>query len=446
MGIFITHLVRWLANPADEFARGVLAMSPLAPSLVDTSTGKWWELWNQLTGLVSRDGLAHTVESIIQPYLTTWSAFGQRRAGDLMSALRGIEQQGITSITEAAAWLERLEVSQSPGTAAVQVMTIHKSKGLGFDVVVLPHIPEDEVPLAQRFDVAEGEGWMTETPPKWARSLIPEMRDAEARWADAQRYEAFCTLYVALTRAKRGLYVLLEPPKPKADPAKPSLANWIRQTCDSSSPSIIHQCGKSDWGSALPDFAAPATPPAPTTPGPAVPRPLRYSATSSKGKKYNARPMRAEALEFGKQVHELLESISWLDDAPIVLPDDASGRLVSKLLQSPTLQTIFRRNGRHITLMREQPIDGYDAKGHFSGIIDRLHLHLDAGHRVVAIDLIDFKTDAVSEEAELRDRYQSQINAYRQALAIIHPAVPIRGLLVSTHLESTIEVEESVAE
>ena len=127
-------------------------------------------------------------------------------------------------------------------------MTIHKSKGLGFDVVILPDVPNDSIPSAQYFDVAESAGWITQTPPKWARDLIPEMREAEAAWAASQRYEAFCMLYVALTRSKRGLYVLLEPPSGSQDADKPSLANWLAASISSDGqPGIVYQSGSPDW-------------------------------------------------------------------------------------------------------------------------------------------------------------------------------------------------------
>ena len=218
VGIVIAHLLQWLADPANSFAREVVEMSPLAAGLLTRHGNSWRNIWQNLTDEAARGGFAAMVEDVITGSWPAWSDFGRRRAGDLLGALATLDAQGVASPREAADWITRLEVAQSPGVAAVQVMTIHKAKGLGFDVVVLPEVPDDPIPQAQYFEVAEGADWLSQTPPKWARAILPDLREAEARWATQQQYEAFCMLYVALTRAKRGLYVLLQPPAPTADP------------------------------------------------------------------------------------------------------------------------------------------------------------------------------------------------------------------------------------
>ena len=258
VGIALGHLLKWLANPADAFAWEVVEMSPLAAVLRARFGEHWQQVWEGLLGLASQVGFAGMAEQVVDGCWAEWSDFGRRRAGDVIMALAGLDAQGGATPQQAAEWIERLEVSQSPGIAAVQVMTIHKSKGLGFDVVILPDVPNDSIPSAQYFDVAETADWITQTPPKWARDLIPEMREAEAAWAASQRYEAFCMLYVALTRSKRGLYVLLEPPSGSQDADKPSLANWLATSISSDGqPGIVYQSGSPDWVETLPRASRP---------------------------------------------------------------------------------------------------------------------------------------------------------------------------------------------
>jgi ATP-dependent exoDNAse (exonuclease V) beta subunit len=248
VGIAILHLLKWMANPADQFAREVIEMSPLAACLRSIHGQTWVEIWLGMTSRVALTGFSKSLADVIRGLWSEWSDFGKRRAADLLSALATLDRKGETSAAAAADWLERLEISQSPGDAAVQVMTIHKSKGLGFDVVILPEIPNESVPQSQYFDIARTDRWLAETPPKWARTLIPELREAEEQWGQNQRYEAFCTLYVALTRAKRGLYVFLEPLGRSTSPDKPSLANWFTRSLDATGEAgIIYQNGNPDW-------------------------------------------------------------------------------------------------------------------------------------------------------------------------------------------------------
>ena len=172
VGIALGHLLKWLANPADAFARAVVEMSPLAATLRARFGEHWQQVWEGLLGLASESGFAGMIETVLEDSWADWSDFGRRRAGDIMSALAALDAQGGATPQQAAEWIGRLEVSQSPGIAAVQVMTIHKAKGLGFDMVVLPEVPNDGVPASQYFEVAEADGWITQTPPKWARELI----------------------------------------------------------------------------------------------------------------------------------------------------------------------------------------------------------------------------------------------------------------------------------
>ena len=433
VGITVGHLLKWLANPADAFAWEVVAMSPLHDHLRARFGEQWQQIWEGLLGLASMSGFAGMVEEIFTGLQADWSDFGRRRAGDVMTALAGLDARGGATPREAAEWIERLEVSQSPGVAAVQVMTIHKSKGLGFDVVVLPEIPNDSIPSAQYFDVAEGKGWITETPPKWARELIPEMREAEAAWADGQRYEAFCMLYVALTRSKRGLYVLLEPPAGSQDADKPSLANWLARSVESAGrPGVVYQSGTPDWVG--------FTPASSDTKNPAEMPPLgiglvRRERTTPSGVKKSHRvlvPYSSSGMQFGTEVHTAFEQVGWVDERSPDLPEGAAGKLVGDLLEIAEIRKLFERNGRSVELFREQAVDAVLEGKWTSGVMDRLHVHRDASDVVTLVEVIDFKTDGLDEISDLAFRYSAQMEVYREVMKRAYPEARVECILLST--------------
>lgn len=432
VGIALEHLLKWLANPADSFSREVVEMSPLAATLRKRFGEHWQQAWEGLLGIASESGFAAMIEQVIEDCWAGWSDFGRRRAGDLMMALAGLDARGGASPQEAAEWIGRLEVSQSPGVAAVQVMTIHKSKGLGFDVVVLPDVPNDSIPSAQYFDVAEGRGWITQTPPKWARELIPEMRAAEAEWSASQRYESFCMLYVALTRSKRGLYVLLEPPSSSQDADKPSLANWLARSVDSQGqPGVIYQSGSMDWVENFP-FANKAKEPV-AMPSLAAPVARRERATpSGEGMGTDASSRQISGMRFGSEVHAAFERVRWIDESAPVFPRGEAGELVAGLLKIPTIRRLFERAGKPVELFREQPVDSILDGKWLSGVIDRIHLHRDSSGTVTGVEIIDFKTDAVDEMPALVEKYSAQMTAYRQVLEKAYPAVRVVCVLLST--------------
>ena len=432
VGIVIAHLLKWLADPADHFAREVVDMSPLAAVLRETHGASWHGIWEQLTDMAARTGFAGMIGDVIAGCWPAWSDFGRRRAGDLLGVLAALDAQGGVSPGEAADWISRMEVAQNPGVAAVQVMTIHKAKGLGFDVVVLPDVPDDKIPQAQHFDVAAGENWLTETPPKWARAIIPDLREAEARWAANQQYEAFCTLYVALTRAKRGLVVLLEPPPKTADPLKPSLANWLRRSLGVEDPAgVVYQSGSATWAESVPMTVAAPKPEAFPPLGTAIPRRQRITPSGAKSKDH-APAHSPSGMEFGSAVHSLLEQVAWIDESRPTLPAGDAAKTVAGLLDHPHLRDVFHQLGRSIDLYREQPMAAIIDGQFLTGIIDRLHLHRNPGGTVTRAEIIDYKTDAVKAPADLIPRYAGQMAAYRKALELIYPNAEITCALLST--------------
>jgi ATP-dependent helicase/nuclease subunit A len=432
VGIALGHLLKWLADPADAFAREVVEMSPLWAGLTARFGEHWQQIWEKLLGRASEIGFAAMIEEVVESCWADWSDFGKRRAGDVIMTLANLDAQGAATIREASDWVERLTVSQSPGVAAVQVMTIHKSKGLGFDVVVLPDVPNDSVPSALHFDVAEGPGWLTEPPPKWARALLPEMAQAEQTWGASQRYESFCMLYVALTRSKRGLYVLLEPPAASQDLDKPSLANWLAGSVESDGqPGTIYQSGSPDW---IENMELPVQKADPTE-KPALPAgtPRRERTTPSAAKKKDAAVAHSPSgMIFGNEVHAAFEQVGWVDEQSPTLPAHEAGTLVAELLKIPGLRGVFERQGRAIELLREQPVDAIHDGQWLSGVIDRLHLHRDGAGTVIRVEVIDFKTDAVEEIGQLATRYAAQMTAYRAVMERAFPQAVVDCMLLST--------------
>lgn len=442
VGIALWNLLKWLANPADRFAREVVEMSPLGKVVGEKSGGSWQSAWEKMLEVASCSGFAVMVEEIVEPCWANWSDFGRRRAGDVVMALAELDARGCATAREAADWIERLEVSQSPGVAAVQVMTIHKSKGLGFDVVILPEVPNDGIPATQRFEVAEGNGWLTETPPKWARDLIPEMREAEQRWATEQRYESFCMLYVALTRAKRGLYVLLEPPAATQAPDKPSLANWLaRSVGEEGGIGTVYQSGSPDWvNSVAPSRRERLETLMPElTPG--IPRRERLAPSGAKKGSDAAPPIRsAGGMRFGTEVHAAFEKIEWIDEETPDFPVSSAGELAADLVKTSALKELFERKSRAIECLREQPIDALVDGKWLSGVIDRLHLHRSAAGAVTKVEVIDFKTDAVAAMDELAEKYSSQMVAYREVMQRAYPDALVECILLSTACRCAIAV------
>ncbi|QJE94985.1 UvrD-helicase domain-containing protein [Luteolibacter luteus] len=440
-GVVLFHLIRWLADPADPYAREVIAMSPVSSVIQERFGMAWQAAWEGLLKIAQQKGYAAMAEQLVEPLWADLSEFSRSRAGDVIGALAEFDASGTNTPREAVRWIGDLEIPQSPGAAAVQVLTIHKSKGLGFDVVVLPLVEDTQVPDLGDFRVARGEDhggpWVLETPAGWVRSLIPALSKAEAAWSDAQRYEAMCVQYVALTRAKRGLYVLLpEVPKSRNDPhAWTSPANWIARSAGDSPGPVIFQSGEPDWWREIPARHLPTSAELPVL---AQASPKRQRITPS-GAKADSLSSSRSGRSFGNDLHAVFETIGWLDDATPQLPKTAAGKLVRDLLEKPSIREVFERRDRSAELHREQAVEAISDDRWISGIIDRLHVFRDPLGLPERIEVIDFKTDDVAKPEQLAERYRGQMEAYRKIIATAFGGAPVICRILSTKLRRWVD-------
>lgn len=436
VGVAMVALLGWLADPADEFRRAVVRMSPLE-DVLESRYQADWARWDGLLEQAADQGFCTMMRVVLDPLWEKLSDFGRRRAADLLGSLAAFDAGGGTGARAALKWISGLEISQSPGVAAVQVMTIHKSKGLGFDVVVVPEIEDKQIPNAGKFGVAVGEGWVLQNPPRWVRALVPELREAEKRWGEEQCYEAMCVLYVALTRAKRGLYVILpDVPKSRKDAGDhASTANWLRRSLGLDDGCDRWEAGDSGWHETVPEREALVRIPAPRL---TEAKPLRPRTTPSGEKKAGAARVADSPTgkAFGNEVHAAFEKVGWLDLDPPDLPETDAGRLVRELLQIPEIRGSFVLDGRSIRLYREQPVEAVLDGAWLSGIVDRLHVAEDGG----TVELIDFKTDAVTDPGEILQRYSGQMAAYRRVLDQMYPEARIKCMILSTALRKWVEI------
>ena len=142
-GALVLDLFRWLQNPAHEFGRIHVHLSPLKP-VIERVTGsdKPVAQWQWLTSEVARHGVETLVRTLVEGLrgqMGNLSVYTESRLDEILLAARAFSGEGGTL----ADWIRTLENSklrESTRDGMIQVMTVHKSKGLGFDVVILPEL------------------------------------------------------------------------------------------------------------------------------------------------------------------------------------------------------------------------------------------------------------------------------------------------------------------
>ncbi len=101
----------------------------------------------------------------------------------------------------------------SPSSSFIRILTIHRSKGLGIDHVF---VPLAETSKTKFLESKNSDAWTSENPGEWileglneaGSSLRPEFKEQWMKRQEGATSENLHTYYVALTRAKKSMYVI----------------------------------------------------------------------------------------------------------------------------------------------------------------------------------------------------------------------------------------------
>ncbi len=435
LGLLILDWLKWMANPSDQYALNHLLMSPLVTVCPQLKSGpeSQWQSWNEALHL---QGLVPAIEEVFRPLRATLSAFALDRMETILEFLRSFRSDLASTVRQ----LEHFEVSVAETADVIQVMTIHKSKGLGFEIVILPELANASIINAGRYSklLVENEyGTSYQAPPvKWARPMFPEIAAHEESWRMEQYYDSFCLLYVALTRAKRGLYCLLD--QASNPRAEDGLGGWIEDSlspCKTDDEAVLYEAGDPHWATQIDKIEASGSE---EFSDDAIDLPQKRGRSTG-GSKLLQRKAFADnsALDHGTMVHELMECIDWLPALPTPLPEDISvvlesipqgEKYIAKLSQ-PEVRALFVKPEGNARLFREQALEWIGSDGLWNTVrLDRFVLHLDESGKLTRIQLIDFKTDA---SGDLHAKYQDQLQRYELGLKAVYGNVPIESNLVA---------------
>jgi len=255
----ILAALRFADHPGDSAGRFFVACTPLGAILGLTTTSDA-QTSAKAASAIRRRLLDEGLGATLADWVDKLSAHVGSREQDKLRRLVefAFVQDATASLrpSEFAGLVEKT-VFEDPAAAQVRVMTIHQSKGLEFDVVVLPELDEKlvgQTPSAVAWSSQPGRmvDGVVRYVDKTVQALLPgKIRAAFDDRIVKEAREALCLLYVALTRAAHSL-IVINAPTPKSERTLPlTLAGVLRGAVGPQGPlaadAVWFELGDPNW-------------------------------------------------------------------------------------------------------------------------------------------------------------------------------------------------------
>ena len=242
-------LIEATAHPEDAVAKGLAWMSPAARRLVADANGEpeWSKVTRRIAELFAARGAEAVADWLVGSVAPAgMNAFLEKRLRQLRAVAADYDTTGRRDLVDFIAYADGTHLREQAMVNSVQVITIHRSKGLEYGIVYLPCLNNGGRPMAY-----VGGGLLHQTPamvqkrsgtapggvyderlfrPDWILAgmnaalaeHVPVLRESLESIRAEAAYGSLCRLYVGMTRAKFRLVLIsdrLAPDRLKVDKA-----------------------------------------------------------------------------------------------------------------------------------------------------------------------------------------------------------------------------------
>ncbi len=416
-------LLKLAEHAEDTYAYAQIKYSPIAKALYPNGLPPPAELSAALLADFTRLGMVRkfrAVREALKGVTDSWDeGFTESRFEDFIKCVAEFEdmREANMRLSDFIAFVEQKKSRDFADMSKVRILTMHRSKGLGFDYVIIPFY--EYWPLASATDPAplmqEDPAWILQHPGVLTAESDSVLSAAERRRKQIQVYDALCLDYVAMTRTQMALTLILHPKTgDQKKGGKPKrFSDLVRNAIGLGSE------GNRGWY--LEREPKKKKPPEETA-APTFKRSARQNFAKVRPGEAFRSGIRGDMLfmetfgaaaERGTELHEEFAKIEWL-------PESAA--------KSPFEKALVKPEGA-VELWRERAYELITDGTWQSGQFDRVVFVGEGSARRATI--YDFKTNAIQKgetsaafAARMARDYATQMRTYRAALARLTGLAP----------------------
>lgn len=206
--------------------------------------------------LLTDRGLAETVERLADALSSHCDRRDTIRLKQLVQLTIGYEANAGSRVRDFVQLVQMKKVER-PQPSKIRVMTVHQSKGLEFDAVILPELEGTLARIDGRcIPMVKHPGDPPDAMTRYVSGKVwhffsDDWQDAFGARVSQATSEAICLLYVAITRAKQAVHIIVHPATKQAYENKHAAAlvyHALQGTTDPTQPnSVVYESGDRTW-------------------------------------------------------------------------------------------------------------------------------------------------------------------------------------------------------
>jgi ATP-dependent exoDNAse (exonuclease V) beta subunit len=475
-------LIQATIHPDNQFAKGTCEISPASKQIIQT-IGSWDKTAELIAATFSESGAEGLINFLISKLeIDSKNKFIFKRFAQLRSLAVQYDVKGDRDLPGFADFIENTEMRDSADPQTVQVITIHRSKGLEYDMVYMPCLNDSDhiiaelrrADLIQLSDAEFKPKWLLTNPGEGICEYVSQLKGPMNQAKAENAYGNLCRLYVGMTRAKHRLVMISrtlsdagQKDFDKGVKGKHDFACLLKSTLTERTPTdsifentwpakIVWQSHKNsmDWIQvrlneeskkstaklALRKLSIPKFKPVTAI------EKLRPSE-SKHAQSWKPTNDKVGGKALGSVVHSLFErhttntkeflaEINKPSSAPSSPLYTSAIKLVNKCLKSKDVVDLLDGRTAEMIVWREQKAALQHEGKMIDAVFDRVHII--PGKAAV---IIDYKTNTCSE-AELKELYEGQMNLYRKSISKLCglPENKVRCILIHVRNGSLVEV------